>query len=264
MLNLYLDAAGHPAYRPKGDTDFYVTAGVLVTDAQRLELEGRLDSLVEKFFPDREPRTVKIHLTRLCAGEDEWALIEGKERGKFLDEMRDVLLTVKPILYAQVMHKARYNDYFHTIIPEPPAENTLRFLLGRVSKYVAAARERCRITLDWDSRETRQSFANLVNNIRLKGDKIAGMTYRPENVTKLDNFFDPLFVEARASRCLQVADYAAYWCWKAAEQKKARRLREIDPLWNVFGWQKHREPRLSMPPEDIPAIFYGPVAGATE
>lgn len=258
MLNLYLDSAGHPLYRPKGDTDNFVTTGVLITDEQRLQLETRLDALVEQFFPDREPRSVKIHLTRLCAGEDEWALIEGPERPVFLNGMRDILLDVKPVLFSQVMHKARYRDHFHTIEPELPSENTLRFVLGRASKRVRANNEQCRITLDWDSREIQTSYANLVNRIRLYGDKIAGMTYQPTNVTKLDRFFDPVFVESRASRCLQVADYAAYWCWKTAEQAKNNRLRELDPLWDVFGWKNRREPMLSYPESGVGTLFKGP------
>lgn len=261
VLHLYLDGSGHVEYPPPigdGDTDYYVLAGVLVTEDQRDELEYRIDDLVKQRFPDRDPRTVDIHLSPLCAGQEEWATLSGPERGRFVDDLRDVVLDVGPILFAQVNHKPRYWDHFVKIEPEPPPEHTLRYVLGRVDKTVRNHGDNSTITMDRHSNELVTRYNNLVDDIRRNGDKITGrLTYRPTDQTKLNSFYDPQYLATNASRCLQVADYVAHFTWRAAERAQADRIRELDSLWDRYYSGREREPFFGFVPDTVEERFFG-------
>lgn len=257
-LNLFIDASGHKNYRPPvgdGDTDYYVLGAALVTNTQRHAIEQGLDDIVGDLFPDREPRSVELHTSPMMAAQGPWGEITGPARGQFVSDVRDLLLSVKPILFGQVVHKQNYWDHFTYIVPEHPSENALRFLLGRVDKRVREAGDKCRLTLDEDSKEMKSTYAALIANIREFGDKISGLTYAPTAVTRLNDFYDPYYVDSHASRWLQVADFVAHLAWRAAERKQANRLRELDPLWNRFYRGARREPFLSYCPADVTALF---------
>jgi hypothetical protein len=62
-LHFYADGSGHPDYRPPvegGDSDHYALVGILVATPQREALEIGCDRILQKYFPDREPRTIEI------------------------------------------------------------------------------------------------------------------------------------------------------------------------------------------------------------
>lgn len=259
LLNLFIDASGHKDYRAPiggGDTDYYVLGAILVTNEQRHAIEQGLDDVISDLFPHREPRSVELHTSPMMAGEGPWGEITGPLRGEFVSSVRDLLLQVKPLLFAQVVHKQNYWDHFTHIVPEKPAENSLRFLLGRVDKRVPAG-SKCRLTLDEDSKEMKTTYADLIADIRENGDKIGGLNFTPTSVTKLNDFHDPHYVDSHASRCLQIADFVAHLCWRATERKQANRLRELDALWSTFYNGTRREPFLSYCPADVTALVHG-------
>jgi hypothetical protein len=193
----------------------------------------------------------------MMAGEGTWGEIDGRERKEFVTQVRDLLLEIRPVLFAHVVHKKNYYDHFHTIILEPPSENALRFLLGRIDKRVQLEGAKARLTLDEDSKEMKTTYNDLIADIRQHGDKINRLAWKPAQITKLNDFYDPFYVDSHASRCLQVADFVAHLCWRAAERKQANRLRELDPLWSTFYNGTRREPFLSYCSGEVAELFHG-------
>ncbi len=94
VLNFYADGSGHPDYRPlleHGDTDHYCIAGLLVNDDQRSALESGCDALVQRFFPDREPRTVELKASWISARVNQkppWDELAGARHAELFDGIR--------------------------------------------------------------------------------------------------------------------------------------------------------------------------------
>jgi hypothetical protein len=253
VLNFYADGSGHPDYRPlveRGDTDHYCIAGILVDDRQRAQLETGCDTLVQRFFPDREPRTVEIKAAWISARVNQkppWDQLPGPSHAAVFDEIRDLLLRVSPVLFGQVVHKENYRLSIHASRPERPAANVLRFLVGRLDHHLEHQGDTSRITLDEDSPAIMEAQRALESAIRTGGDKISGAGRPAVSVSFARQILPFQHLSSDQSRCLQVADYVSHQLWQAAEYGKAARLRELDRLWARFGnrrepWTAYLEP----------------------
>ncbi len=245
-LNFFADGSGHSDYRPPvelGDTDHYCLAGILVDDDQRVAIEVGCDSIVRKYFPHREPRTVELKATWIAAWRNRrepWDSLPGPQHAQMFDEVRDLLLSVKPMLFGQILHKERYRRGVFASRPERPATNAFRYMLGRVARHLDGGGDTTRVTVDADSRAIEEAQRALEASVRTSGDRIIGVTTPPVIQSKWDRLLPCVHLRSENSRCLQVADYAAHWLWSAAEYGKANRLRELDSLWRRYGGK--REP----------------------
>lgn len=246
ILNLFVDGSGHSDYRPPvelGDTDHYCLAGILVNDDQRACIETGCDSIVRKYFPHREPRTVELKASWIAARQgrrEPWASLPGPQHALLFDDVRDLMLSVRPMLFGQVLHKESYRLGVHASRPERPATNAFRYLLGRVARHLESGGDTTRVTVDADSSAIEEAQRALEASVRTGGDRIIGVTTPPVIQSQWDRLLPCLHLRSENSRCLQVADYVAHWLWTAAEYGKAIRLRELDSLWRVFGAK--REP----------------------
>ncbi len=246
VVHFYADGSGHPDYRPpteRGDTDHYCLVGILVDTAQREEIERRCDTILQAVFPDREPRTVEIKASWISARTNQkppWDALPGPRHAQLFDEIRDLLLEVKPQLFGQIVHKESYRQGIRASRPERPATNVLRFVLARLDHHLERAGQTSTATLDSDSRAMQEAQLELESSVRAQGDKIAGETRPPMAVSRFERVLPLRHLSSNQSRCLQMADYVAHALWQAAEYGKAQRLRELDSLWATYGAK--REP----------------------
>jgi hypothetical protein len=229
----------------KGDTTHFVVVGALLTEDQRTLLETRVDDLMRSVFPDREPRSIEMHAVSLVGHHPEhpWDSIQGRARRDALSAFRDILQDVGPVFYGDVLNKVGYWNHFERITPERPAPHALGYLLRRIDGDLGPQRERATLTIDNDSYEMKQSYRAKIKRVRTIGDKLTPVTH---NVSYYAAIHDPQFLDSKAVRGLQAADYVAYWTYRAAEHIKSDRLRELDNLW------ARREPK----------VWYSPAAKA--
>lgn len=245
-LHFYADGSGHPDYRPpteRGDTDHYCLVGILVDAAHREDIERRCDAIVQRLFPDREPRTVELKASWISARTNQkppWDALPGPQHAQLFDDIRDLLLEVQPQLFGQVVHKENYRQGIRASRPERPATNALRFVLGRLDHHLERAGRTSTVTLDSDSRAMQEAQLELEASVRTQGDKIAGATRPPMSVSRLERILPLQHLNSNQSRCLQMADYVVHCLWQAAEYGRALRLRELDALWARYG--PRREP----------------------
>lgn len=245
-LHFYADGSGHADYRPPtehGDTDHYCLVGILVSSAQREEIERRCDAIIQQLFPDREPRTVEIKASWISARTNQkppWDALPGPRHAQLFDDIRGLLMDVKPQLFGQVVHKENYRAGVHASRPERPATNALRFVLGRLDHHLGRAACTSTVTLDSDSRAMQEAQLELESLVRSQGDKITGATRPAMSVSRLERVLPLRHLNSNQSRCLQMADYVAHCLWQAAEYGKAQRLRELDGVWATYGTR--REP----------------------
>lgn len=247
----YIDGSGHVdypkgTYDGKGDTDHYVLACVLLDDAQRIHLENAVDELMLDLFPNREPRSVEMHAVDLVGHHPHppWDDFPGHRRPEVNDRFRDILLDVEPLVLCQVMDKISYWEHFSKV-PEPPALNTLRFLTSRLDGELVDLTGRSTLSIDDDSYEIKKLYRNLLESIRRDGDKL----YPARRQTTLDRIHPVQFVDSRATRGIQAADYIAYWTFRAVEHEKGNRIQELEDLWRVYRGKK--EPRSGYADESI-------------
>lgn len=246
IRHFYADGSGHPDYRPpteRGDTDHYCLVGVLMDAPQREDIERRCDTILQRVFPDREPRTVELKASWMSARTNQkppWDSLPGPRHAQLFDEIRDLLLDVKPQLFGQVVHKENYRRGIHASRPERPATNVLRFVLGRLDHHLDREGQTSTVTLDSDSRAMQEAQLELESSVRNQGDKIVGATRPAMAVSRFERVLPFQHLNSNQSRCLQMADYAAHCLWQAAEYGKGQRLRELDPLWAKYG--SKREP----------------------
>ena len=184
VLNFFADGAGHPDYRPpveRGDTDHYCIAGLLVDDRQREQLETGVDAIIQRYFPHREPRTVELKAAWISARVNQkppWDALPGPQHAQLFDDVRDLLMRVRPVLFGQIVHKDNYRQSIRASRPERPATNVLRFLMGRLDHHLASQSDTTRATLDADLPAIQEAQRTLEAEVRTDGDKIAGVTRR--------------------------------------------------------------------------------------
>lgn len=246
VLNFFADGSGHPDYRPpveRGDTDHYCIAGLLVDDRQREQLETGVDAIIQRYFPHREPRTVELKAAWISARVNQkppWDALPGPQHAQLFDDVRDLLMRVRPVLFGQIVHKDNYRQSIRASRPERPATNVLRFLMGRLDHHLASQSDTTRATLDADLPAIQEAQRTLEAEVRTDGDKIAGVTRPAISVSKFERILPFQHLSSDQSRCLQAADYVTHQLWQAAEYGKANRLRELDSLWATF--RSRREP----------------------
>lgn len=261
VLNFYADGAGHADYPPpleRGDSAHYGIVGILVDDGQRREIEAGCDSILMKYFPHREPRTVELKASWITARTHQvppWNLLAGPRHADLFDDLRDLLWSVKPTLFGQIVHKCNYRETIRASRPERPATNALRYLMTRLDHHLHRTDHTCRVTLDSDSRAMQEAQLSLEASVRNDGDKIAGSAPPGVAVSKFERILPFQHLASEQSRCLQIADYVSHWLWQAAEHGKERRLRELDPLWATFGAK--REPWTAFLEPDKEALIKG-------
>lgn len=260
VLNFYADGSGHPDYRPpteRGDTDHYCIAGVLVDDSQREQLESGCDALVQRFFPDREPRTVELKAAWISARVNQkppWDQLPGPQHAELFDEIKDLLVQIAPILFGQIVHKDNYRLGINASRPERPATNVLRYLMTRLDHHLEHQGDTSRATLDADSPAMQEAQRALESTVRNQGDKITGAARPAFSVTRFERILPFQHLSSDQSRCLQMADYVSHQLWQAAEYSKANRLRELDSLWAKF--RDRREPWTAfLAPEKVTLIL---------
>lgn len=211
-----------------------------MSDEQLKFASGWADEIVRRWFGNERVREIELHAHSVIQGQRGWEEVAGKDRPRVFDEMRDLLRSVKPILFAQILDKGAYRNQYPFMVPETPPVNTLRLLLGRVSRHLKGRREVATITVDDDADEIREAQLALEATIRTHGDRFRRTRARgqPYSVTRIENLDRIVHLDSRSSRGLQLADYVAHFTWRAAEHRKANRMRELDALWAATGPQR--------------------------
>jgi hypothetical protein len=196
MHLLYLDDAGSAANKSE---DYLVLGGISVFEAQSSFLTSELDKIATGFSATN-PQDVEFHASEVFARRAApWGKL-GKE------EAKGVLKAVLGVLaasydsakaFACVVHKASYPG-------RDPLQLAFEDLCSRFDRYLsrlhaAGDRQRGMIILDESSHET--TLQGMARNFRSLGTQWGVIRNLAET---------PLFVNSKASRCVQLADHVAY------------------------------------------------------
>ncbi len=197
MYLLYLDDSGSAM---NANEDYLVLGGICIFEHQVGHFTQELDSIARRICPT-DPDSVEFHASAINGGrEPPWdGLRNADERRTIIKEVLKVLAnsyaTAKA--FACAVHKASYPG-------RDPMELAFEDLCSRFDLFLKRLRDsgdnqRGMIVLDESTHET--TLQDMARKFRTLGTQW--------NVIR--NVVDvPLFVDSKASRCIQVADHVAY------------------------------------------------------
>lgn len=196
MYLLYLDDSGSTVNKAE---DHLVLGGICIHEHQVSYFTNQLDSIAARLDPSA-PDSVEFHASEIFSGRTHpWDKIKRDERISVIKEVLQV--------FAQAFDSARA---FACAIHKPsfpqrdPMEIAFEDLCSRFDKLLWRLREngenhRGMIVLDESAYET--TLQKLAREFRTIGTRWNVI----RNVAEV-----PMFVNSKASRCIQVADHVAY------------------------------------------------------
>jgi hypothetical protein len=197
MYLLYLDDSGSTS---NANEEYLVLGGICVFERQANYFTQALDAIAHRVHPN-DPHAVEFHASAIWAGRGiPWDSIKDKEERKAI--IKEVLHVFANSYewaraFACVVHKASYPGQDPMEIAFEDLCSRFDLLLWRLRN--SGDQQKGLIILDESTYET--TLQNLARDFRTLGTRW--------NV--IHNIADvPLFVDSRASRCVQVADHVAY------------------------------------------------------
>ena len=208
MHLLYLDDAGSAS---NASEQHLVLGGVSVFEAQARWITDQLDKLAEDIKPE-DPHGVEFHASETFSRRSQpW-------KGMNQDEARGAIKSVLDVLaeaydsaraFACVVHKDSFPN-------RDPMEVAFEDLCSRFDLYLKRLRaagepQRGLVILDKSTHET--TLQQMAVEFRTLGTRWG----------VIKNLADtPLFVDSRASRCIQLADHIAYAVFRRYQHKDAQ------------------------------------------
>ena len=200
MHLLYLDDSGSVKNVSEG---YLVLAGISVSESQAPWITQELDVLADRHTSD-SPNLLEFHASEICQGRTApWRSIRNRA------DRQQVALDVLAVLDRSYDTAVAFACAVHK--PSFPGEDAMELafedLCSRFSMYLSnlpkdsQPRERGLIILDKSSYET--SLQRLALDFRTLGTRWKGGVI--QNLVET-----PLFVDSKASRCIQMADHIAY------------------------------------------------------
>jgi len=210
MYLLYLDDSGSAGNR---NEEYLVLGGVSVFERQVFWFSKHLDDLAASICPEN-PQIVEFHASEIYRGKTPpWDSLKKDERQQVI---RDVLgvLSNDPhgtTAFACAVHKASFPNADPMEIAFEELCNRFDLQLRRM--HSEGDTQRGLIILDESSYET--MLQKLARDFRTIGTRW-GSTRNMSDV--------PLFVDSRASRCVQLADHVAYSVFRRYNAKDTQYL----------------------------------------
>jgi hypothetical protein len=196
MYLLYLDDSGSTNNRSE---EYLVLGGICIFEHQIQYFTQALDNIAQRLNPT-DPHSVEFHASQIFSGRDApWDKLSKQERIGIIKEVLQVLANAYGTAraFACAVHKASYPG-------RDPMEIAFEDLCSRFDKLLwrlqdEGDNQRGMIVLDESTYET--TLQKMAREFRTLGT-------RWNVIRKIADI--PLFVDSRASRCVQVADHVAY------------------------------------------------------
>ena len=213
MYLLYLDDAGDVK---KQEDKHFILAGIAVFERQAHWLQTELDHFAETlgyldFDGLHRPDKLELHGNQILSGSGRWRTLKLSR-----EKRRDTIRTGLEISERLVPNQWRLFGVVvdkHALSPKDPIEYAFEQLCYRFDLFLTRLHhqgntQRGLIILDKSAQETR--LQSLASEFRAHGQGRRGVVRNLADV--------PLFVDSRATRCIQYADLVAYAMWRKFEK----------------------------------------------
>lgn len=208
MYLLYADESGSPS------AGHFTLGGLAVHEQDAHPLARAVDELFSRL--PAVFRTEELHTQQVRQGSSRWKGLPRERRRLLMQEVAELLVTRltglqrKPVLFAVALHRASFPHYnpYERAYEEFFAR--CNGMLGRLASQ--GDRHRCVVIADQSRLESAIQSAML--GWRERGAS-TGAAIGP-----LSAYAEvPLFVDSKASRLVQLADFVAHWVYRAYESE---------------------------------------------
>lgn len=237
MYLLYLDDSGSAA---NASEQHLVLGGISLFETQVNYITRALDAIARRIHPS-DPHAVEFHATDIWNGRGvPWNTIKSRDQRRAI--IREVLQVFadsygRAKALACAVHKPSYEGQDPMEIGFEDLCSRFDISLGRLTRVKGGERQKGLIILDESTYET--TLQNLARDFRLHGTRWNNIYHIAEV---------PLFVDSRASRCVQVADHVAYAVYRRYEFGDTTFLdiiiNRFDYDGSVYHGLCHKAPRL--------------------
>ncbi len=224
MYLLYADESGDPSKA------HFVLGGVAVHEQDAYPLARSVDALFNRLPPLL--RDEELHTREVRAGSGRWSRIPKRRRDQLIHDITELLVEAPslprpPVLFAVVLHRASFPH--HNTYERSYEEFFARCngMLGRLASH--GDRHRCVVIAD-QSRHIESDIQSAMLEWRQRGASTGA------SIGPLSAYAEvPLFVNSKASRLVQLADFVAYWVYRGYESGDASVLQRLAPGFDQEG-----------------------------
>ena len=237
MYLLYLDSSGDEGWPPptgKSPTAFYCMLGMAIKPEQWRDIATKLDKLILKYFPEGRHRPKELHYSELIASKGPYRTLSSTERRSLADDVFELILEIKPTLFAVVIDKlAHYNKY---VTPEPPRRIGISFIIPRFDKFLKRKEDVGCLVLDSEEYKKDKKIRYYIHQARRNGIiRIGTVFWDPfRTQSHFTNIIETcFFTPSELSPVIQLADFCSYATWSYYERKKGYRYNQILHLFDT-------------------------------
>ncbi|RNJ78495.1 MAG: DUF3800 domain-containing protein [Nitrosopumilus sp. H8] len=240
MRILYLDGTGGinwPTQSQSDAHDWFVLAGPALKPRANQEANCKIASILGKVMPFEKMKKnekYEINYHNIHHGSGIFASLSKDKRVDLVDNIFDVIINSKPIIFATVVnkrkHKAKYKN------PIPPHQLAMRSTISRFSKYLTDNQEEGLVFADEESHKSDKTMIRDMYSLKRTGTTIRGRYYQPQTEDYLEMLLNPLVMAASdMSGGLQLADMCSRAIWLHYTSCKSDRYDALRPFFGTFN-----------------------------
>lgn len=234
MYLLYLDESGRATARYE---DYFVVGGVAVHEEDCYPLARALERRMKRILPAGE-QELELHASRIWSARNEWSHIDHGVRVALLEAVfRDIVAwrsaTGRRVTtFAVAVKKA---DFTGSALDLAHQEIFKRFDAFVTRLHVQGESHRSLVIAD-----NNEAYESLLQGVFLSWK--SGGT----RLGRMHSFADvPLYVDSRASRLVQVADFVAWATWHYYENSHTKWMQILNPAFDCEAGVQHGLVHLS-------------------
>ena len=229
MYLLYTDESGSP------NSSYFVLGGIAVHEQTAGPLARSMDQLFSEL--PVACRLEELHTQQVRRGSGPWQVLAKSRRLQLLEDVARLLVAEStkpqpPVLFAVAFHRdsVPHQNPYERAYEEFFAR--CNGLLGRLTSQ--GDPHRCIVIADQSRRELESTIQSAMIGWREHGAS-TGAAIGP-----LASYAEvPLFVDSRASRLVQLADFVAHWVYRAYEVRDDSMLRKLVPCFDQEDGRLH-------------------------
>jgi hypothetical protein len=152
------------------------------------------------------------------------------------NEIFDLLLRLKPVLFATVVNKVRMKERYGVNAYDPKVY-AIQATIHRFAMFLKRQTDGIgNVMMDTEEYKRDHLLQEMVRTFKRTGIIMRGWMYQPRYEEKLERILNTIaFSDSDLSSGIQLADVCSRTTWQRYEHGLARRFSQLSPLWNREG-----------------------------
>jgi len=209
---------------------------MLTTEAD-LKAKESIDFLLKKYIPPAQrakwpASCYEIHYHDIIRGHNLFDQLDHPARRALSDEIFDLIISLKPVLFATAVNKKEMKRRYGTRAFNPRIY-ALRATIHRYSMYLDYHEIAGSIVADEEEYKKDKELRMMLHEFREEGIILRSWDYNPMFENTLKRVLNTInFTPSHMSPGIQLADVVSRATWTHFERGKDRRFDQLNGLWN--------------------------------